>query len=340
MTPTISAHRESWPIAGEFSIARGRKTSAEIVVAEIAADDACGRGECLPYPRYGESPEQSLAQVAAFAREIARQQEDLEHLTHARLLETMPPCAARNALDCALWDLRAQRANRSVYDLAGLPPPAATLTAYTISLDTPDKMQAAAEASAGRALLKVKLGWSDDDAARLQAVRRGAPMARLIVDVNEGWNLEQLRAVAPTAADLGVEMIEQPLPAREDARLDGYRCPVALGADESLTEDRPLEEIASRYRVVNIKLDKTGGLTRAIAVQQQARALGLDIMIGCMVATSLAIAPALLLAQHARYVDLDGPLLLERDRSPGLVYRESLVSFPPEPFWGNVQGSP
>lgn len=331
----ISAAQESWPIAGDFTIARGSKTSAEVVVAKIHAGNLTGRGECLPYPRFAETPDQTLEQISQFGDHLPPQHD----LTPDYLLRHLPAGAARNALDCALWDLRAQRQQKPVWQLAGLPAPAPVVTAFTISLDTPEKMQANAQANAHRPLLKVKLGQPADDAARLRAVRGGAPDARMIIDANEGWSLADLQVIAPLASDLGVEMIEQPLPAAADAALENYASPVALGADESMTPDRPLADLARRYQVVNVKLDKTGGLTCAIATQRAALGLGMSVMIGCMVATSLSMAPALLLAQQAKYVDLDGPLLLAHDRKPGLEYQQSLVSFPLEPFWGNVQGS-
>jgi len=334
MCAHIHAYRERWPIAGGFSIARGRKEAAEVVVAEVTAGALTGRGEGLPYPRYGQTPDGSVHEIKRF-----ESMRGSDAVTGHELAHKMAPGAARNALDCALWDLQAQQEDQSVWRLAGLPPPRPVSTAYTISLDTPEHMQAAAEANQHRPLLKVKLGWRDDDAQRLRAVRRGAPNARLIVDANEGWSFDALRVMAPVAADVGVELIEQPLPADADAVLANYRSPVALGADESMTAQAPLTELASRYQVVNLKLDKTGGLTQAIATKREAEALGLGVMIGCMVATSLAMAPALLLATDAPFVDLDGPLLLAEDRQPGLVYDESLVSFPSDPFWGNVQCS-
>ena len=334
MGVSIHAARESWPIAGAFTIARGSKTAAEVVVAEISAGDMCGRGECVPYPRFGDSPEQTLAQIERFADSLSGERE----LSHEQLSQQLPPGAARNALDCALWDLRAQQRQQPAWRLAGRPAPAPAVTAFTLSLQAPAAMAAAAADNAHRPLLKLKLGAPADDAKRLHAVRSAAPNARLIVDANEGWSLVDLRRLAPVAADLGVELIEQPLPAAEDAQLANYTSPVDLGADESLAPGQPVRELVGKYQVVNIKLDKTGGLTEAIATQQAALESGLEVMIGCMVATSLAMAPALLLAPGAKYVDLDGPLLLAADRKPGLEYHESLVSFPPEPVWGNIQG--
>jgi L-alanine-DL-glutamate epimerase-like enolase superfamily enzyme len=298
----VFAHIESWPIAGTFTIARGSKTVAEVVVVTVREGDLTGMGECLPYPRYGQSPEGTLEEIRVATAGHAI-------LDRQRLTELMPAGPARNALDCALWDLEARKSGQPVWRLAGL--------------------------AERRSLLKIKLGaGAGRDIERLRAVRSGAPDARLIVDANEGWTLGELEQVAPVAADLGVEMIEQPLPVSEDEALDAFRCPVPLAADESLRAGEDLGRLAGRYQVANIKLDKTGGLTEALILQKKAETLGMDVMVGCMVATSLSMAPALLLAQTARFVDLDGPLLLVRDRQPGLDYHDSLVAFPQQAVWG------
>ncbi|NIP13563.1 MAG: dipeptide epimerase [Pseudomonadales bacterium] len=324
----VFAHTESWPIAGTFTIARGSKTAAEVIVVTVRDGGLTGMGECLPYPRYGQTPQGTLEDIRAAATERGK-------LDRERLQALLPAGPARNAIDCALWDLEARQRRQPVWELAGLPEPVPVVTALTIVLAEPAQMREAAERHSTRSLLKIKLGaGAERDVERLRAVRSGAPDARLIVDANEGWSLGELERVAPVAADLGVEMIEQPLPATEDEALDGYRSPVPLGADESLHARTDLEALSRRYRVANIKLDKTGGLTAAISLQKRAEALGMDIMVGCMVATSLAMAPALLLAQTARFVDLDGPLLLVRDRLPGLVYRDSRVGFPRQALWG------
>jgi L-alanine-DL-glutamate epimerase-like enolase superfamily enzyme len=324
----IFAHTESWPIAGRFTIARGSKTAAEVVVVTVRDGDMTGAGECLPYPRYGQTPERTLEEI----RTAAAGHADLDR---EQLAERMPAGPARNALDCALWDLEARQSGQPVWKLAGLAEPRPVVTALTIVLAEPEEMGAAAERHCKRSLLKIKLGdGAERDIERLRAVRRGAPNARLIVDANEGWSLQELERVAPIAADLGIEMIEQPLPASEDGSLDAYRGPVPLGADESLRDGTDLHQLAKRYRVANIKLDKTGGLTQALTLCREAEALGMDIMVGCMVATSLSMAPALLLAQTARFVDLDGPLLLVGDRQPGLDYHDSLVAFPQQAVWG------
>lgn len=333
MTLRLDARIERWPLRREFRIARGAKASAEVLVVEARLAGACGRGEAVPYRRYGESPAAALQQVADFP--LAATVTEL-----AGLRASLPPGAAANALDAALWDLEAQLCRRPVWTLAGVAAPAPAVTAYTIGLADPGEMAADARAAGDRPLLKVKLGGADAgaraerDLARLAAVREAAPAARLIVDVNEGWNAAQLDAVlaAPVAQDL--ELIEQPLPAAADEALVGLDSPVPLGADESVHGQGDLDRLAGRYRVLNVKLDKTGGLTRALALADAALQLGFELMIGCMVATSLAMAPALLLAGRARFVDLDGPLLLARDRRPGLRYAAGRVCWPEEPFWG------
>ena len=265
-----------------------------------------------------------------------------EPLTRAGLLKTLPAGATRNALDCALWDLEAKQTGLPVWALANLAKPDPVITAFTIGLGTLAEMRAKAEQHSHRPLLKIKLGSVDStsDVERLRAIRAGAPDSRLIVDANEGWSYEFLTEIARTAADIGVELLEQPLPADDDAALIDYQCPVPLGADESFRGDVDLAELARKYQVINIKLDKTGGLTNALKTKHRAEALGLEIMIGCMVATSLSMAPALLLTQQTqktqtvRFVDLDGPLLLERDREPGLRYDGNTVSWPTGTFWG------
>ncbi len=325
MTLRATATIESWPIAGEFTIARGSKTTADVVVATLLDGDAQGRGECVPYGRYGESVEEVAAEIQS-----ARIPDDREDL-----MRVLPAGAARNAIDCALWELNATRQGKRVWELLGVPPPTNVVTAFTLSLASPADMAQEAERHAHMPMLKAKLGDADGrDAERLRVVRRAAPDCRLIVDVNEGWDAEMLASVAPVAADLGVELIEQPLPAEADAILATYDTPVPLSADESIRDGSELRSLVGRYQVVNIKLDKTGGLTRAIAVLGEARRLGFDIMLGCMVATSLAMAPALMLTGQARFVDLDGPLLLAKDRPGGLHYNGGVVSMPDTGLWG------
>ena len=308
-----TASIERWPLARPFTIARGSKSEAEVVVATVADGALKGRGECVPYARYGESAAQVAAAINGFDGPFERD----------ALLHAMPAGAARNAIDCALWDLAAKRSGRSVWQLVGSePPPGAVTTAYTLSLDSAGAMARRAAAERKRPLLKVKLGSNDIDmdVRRLQAVRRAAPDARLIVDANEGWDCAALERFMAAAAEARVELVEQPLPEGADAELARRPWPVPVVADESILDGGNLAQLAERYQAVNIKLDKSGGLTRSLALAKQAAGLGLGIMVGCMVATSLAVAPALLLARFARVVDLDGPLLLAEDRSPGLRY--------------------
>ena len=322
----LTVRRESFPLKGTFRISRGARTTAEVVVAEIEADGIIGRGECVPYPRYGETVEGVVAAIEGIAGEA-------RGLTRERLSTLLPAGAARNAVDCALWDLEAKQAGKPVWQLAGLAEPKPLTTAYTLSLDTVENMAAAARSNAHMPLLKLKL-TGEGDLDRVRAIRENAPQARLIVDANEAWSLDHLKRYGQAFADLGVEMIEQPLPAGRDAELDGVECPVALGADESCHDRKSLAELKGRYQVINIKLDKTGGLTEAVALEREGRAMGFDIMVGCMVGTSLAMAPAILVAQEARFVDVDGPLLMAKDRDPGLRYDGATVS-PPEPtLWG------
>src|SRR6202142_4552303 len=335
MPLTLALAAERWPIAGSFAISRGAKTEAVVVVAELGDGKARGRGECVPYARYGESVASVMTQINAMRPQLAA------GLDRRALQSAMPPGAARNALDCAFWDYDAKRSGRPVHELAGLPAPHALTTAYTISLGPPAAMAAAAAKAvakpASRALLKIKLGGSDEhggDAARIAAVRAAAPKATLIVDANEGWNDGNLAANLAACAAAGVVLVEQPLPDRGHQALAGLKRPIPVCADESAHDRASLPALGGKYDAVNIKLDKAGGLTEALAMAEQAERLGFAIMAGCMVATSLAMAPAMLLAQTARYVDLDGPLLLARDRPDGLRYADSLV-FPPAPaLWG------
>ena len=322
----IVVRRESWPIRGAFTISRGTKTSAEVVVVEIAAEGAVGRGECVPYPRYGESPASAARQIAEIAGEIE------DGLSRTGLQDRLPAGAARNAVDAALWDLEAKRSRTPVWRLAGLGEPAPLTTAYTLSLDTPARMAAAA-AAARRPLLKLKLG-GEDDVARVAAVRQSAPDSRLIVDANEAWTAASFAGAAKAMAELGVELIEQPLAADEDDALAGLEHPVPICADESCHGDTDLEGLGGRYEFVNVKLDKTGGLTAALALVREAKARDLGIMLGCMLGTSLGMAPATLLGADAAYVDLDGPLLLDADRSPGICYAGSVMHPPPPALWG------
>ncbi len=323
----LTAREERWPIAGAFVIARGSKTEARVIVAEISDGQHVGRGEATPYPRYGETVEGCLGEI-----ETAR--DAIETGVDRLALEALlPPGAARNALDCALWDLEAKRAGVRAWTLLGRERLDPVKTAYTLSLAPPDEMAEAARTVARRPILKLKIG-SADHIDRVQAVREAAPKTRLVVDANEALDFDGLKRLAPELAKLGVMLIEQPLKAGEDEALEGYASPVPLCADESIHTRVELDACARRYQSINIKLDKTGGLTEALALHACAREKGLEIMTGCMVATSLAMAPALIIAQGAEVVDLDGPLLLARDREPGLVYLGSMIEPPPVELWG------
>jgi L-Ala-D/L-Glu epimerase len=325
--PKLDARIERWPIAGSFTISRGAKTEALTVVAEVRHDGRIGRGECVPYPRYGETPEETLATLKSMQEPVAR------GLDRQALQAALPAGAARNALDCALLDLEAKSAVQRVWSLLGRPAPQACTTAYTISLGTPEAMAAATAKAAHRPLLKIKLG-GDGDGARIAAVRNAAPESELIVDANEAWMPDHLEQRLAECADAGVTLVEQPLPAGRDEALARIRRPLAVCADESVHDRSSLAGLRERYDAVNIKLDKSGGLTEALAMADAAQALGFEIMIGCMVATSLAMAPAMLLTRAARFVDLDGPLLLARDRDGGLRYDGSLVYPPDATLWG------
>ena len=328
MALAVHATAETWELAAPFAISRGTKSRADVVVATLRDGRFEGRGEGVPYPRYGESVEAALGAIEALRETYPVGSRDT-------LRDALPPGAARNAVDCALWDLEARRCGVPVWELAGLPAPRPVVTAYTIGLDAPAEMAAAARRNAARSLLKIKLGDRPElDVERLRAVRAVAPDARLIVDANEGWSMAGLETVAPAAAELGVELLEQPLPAGADDALAAFDSPVPLGADESLRGEVDLADLAAKYRVLNVKLDKTGGLTQALRLVADARTRGFDIMVGCMVATSLSMAPALLLAQDAAFVDLDGPLLLAADRPDGLRYDNDRVAFPPSGGWG------
>jgi L-alanine-DL-glutamate epimerase-like enolase superfamily enzyme len=327
MARALRVRGERWPLRRAFTISRGTKTVAEVVVAEIEEDGVVGRGECVPYPRYGETVAEVVRRIESQAAAIAA------GLSRERLQSALSAGAARNALDCALWDLEAKRSVRRAWEIAGIDPPGPAITAETIGLDTPRAMAEAAAQLKGQPLLKIKLG-AEAVVERVAAVRDAAPQARLIVDANEAWDLVLLERVCAALAGLGVEMIEQPLAAGDDAGLRGFSSPVPLCADESCHTAAEVADLADRYRMVNVKLDKTGGLTEALRLVAAAGDAGLDVMVGCMVGTSLAMAPATLLTGCAAYVDLDGPLLLARDRAPSLRFAGGAV-FPPEPaLWG------
>ncbi|SHI83171.1 N-acetyl-D-Glu racemase DgcA [Wenxinia saemankumensis] len=319
----IDVTREAFPLARAFTISRGSRTEAQVLTATVTRGGVTGRGECVPYARYGESLDSVEAQIRGLPADLA----------HADLPEALPAGAARNAVDCAFWDLRAKTEGRRVWQILGLPAPGPLTTAYTLSLESPEAMEARAREEAHRPLLKIKLG-TPDDMPRLEAVRRGAPEARIVIDANEGWSAAIYRDLAPHLARLGVALVEQPLPAGEDEALRGLDRPVPLCADESCHDRASLPALAGLYDVVNVKLDKTGGLTEALALCDAARTAGHRVMVGCMVGSSLAMAPAMLAAQGAEVVDLDGPLLLARDREPPLRFDGSLVHPPEAALWG------
>lgn len=315
---------ETWPIAGTFAISRGSKREAHVVVATVTDGRVTGRGECVPYARYGETVDSVVDALRSLGPPPDRQ-----HLRQA-----MPAGAARNALDCALWDFEAKASGRTAAELAGLEPPGPLLTCYTLSLASAKEMADKAREAHHLPLLKLKLGGGMEDAARLAAVRAARPDARLVVDANEAWSPVDLPALMRAAHEARVELVEQPLPAGQDTALATLPHPVPICADESAHTSAEVAALRDRYDAVNIKLDKTGGLTEALDMAAAARRAGMMVMVGCMVATSLAMAPALLLAQHADWVDLDGPLLLARDREPGLSIKNGIIAPPPRDLWG------
>jgi len=324
--PSLHVFTERWPIAGTFTISRGTRTETQVVVAELRVAGFVGRGEGVPYARYGEN-------VAAVAASIEAMSEPIARGLDRQGLQEMPPGAARNALDCAFWDLQAKRSGMPVHALAGLTTPRPLVTAFTISLGTPQTMADAACQAAGRPLLKVKLGGREDPAC-IAAVRQAAPRSQLVVDANEGWSSDNLVENLAACAAAGVTLVEQPLPADDDAVLASLAHPIPICADESVHDRASLRALVGKYDAINIKLDKAGGLTEALALADEAARMGFALMIGCMISTSLSIAPALLVAQRASVVDLDAPLLLARDRSDGLHYDGSVV-YPSSPaLWG------
>lgn len=324
----LTVRHDSFPIAGTFTISRGSKTSVEVVVAELAVDGVVGRGECVPYARYGESIDSVMALIREFGAGVEAGQD------RVKLNAAMPAGAARNALDCALWDLEAKRSGTPVWQAAGLAEaPVSLVTAYTLSLDTPENMAASAARNATRPLFKLKL-TGEGDLERVAAVREAAPNTRLIVDANEGWSAAMVEPFSEKLSTLGVEMIEQPLPAAEDGVLADLAHPVPLCADESAHACDGFEKLVGKYEMINIKLDKTGGLTEALKLKEAAERAGMDVMVGCMLATSLAMAPAFMVAQGAKVVDLDGPLLLAEDRDPAFQFEGSTMRPPAAGLWG------
>jgi L-alanine-DL-glutamate epimerase-like enolase superfamily enzyme len=323
----LSVQIERWPLANAFTISRGSKTEAVVVTVELGDGTHRGRGECVPYPRYRESPEGVVTAIEAMRPALAR------GFDRTALQSKMPAGAARNALDCAFWDLEAKRSGRRAYELAGLAEPKPLVTAYTISLGTPEAMAEAAARAADRRLLKVKLG-SGDDRERIAAVRRAAPHAELIVDANEGWTDDNLVQNLAACAQAGVTLIEQPLPEGRDDALARIKRPIPVCADESVHDRASLAALGGKYDAINVKLDKAGGFTEALALAAEAEKRGFALMVGCMVATSLAMAPAMLVAQRSSVVDLDGPLLLAKDRPDGLRYVGSRAYPSESRLWG------
>lgn len=324
---SLSVRKESWPLAEVFTISRGSKTAADVVVVELKDGDYTGWGECVPYARYGETVDGVTEALSGLQSAVS------DGMTRQDVQAVLKPGAARNALDCAFWDLDAKRSGTSAWELAGLSAPGPLVTAYTLSLDTPENMAASAKRNADRPLMKLKL-TGEGDIERVAAVREAAPNTDLIVDANEGWSVDMVEPFSTDLARYGVKMIEQPLPAADDSMLGDVSHPIPLCADESAHTSAELDKLIGRYDVINIKLDKTGGLTEALALRNAAEAAGLQIMIGCMVGTSLAMAPAVLVGQGAAFVDLDGPLLLAKDRENGLAFTGSTLQPPAPALWG------
>ncbi len=320
---TITVERDVFPLAQVFRISRGARTEAQVLTVKVTRDGVIGWGECVPYARYDETLDSVTEEILGLPSDVSR----------AALQKLLPAGAARNAVDCALWDWEAKRAGKRVWELAGLPAPGPEITAYTLSLDEPDAMRAQAEKNAFRPLLKIKLG-TPDDMPRLEAVRAGAPKSKIIIDANEGWSAEVYKDLAPHLVRLGVALVEQPLPAAQDDALLGMVRPVPVCADESCHDRASLPGLKGKYDVVNIKLDKTGGLTEALMLRDEALAEGYKVMVGCMVGSSLAMAPAVLVAQGAMVTDLDGPLLLAEDRDNALQYDADGVHPPVAALWG------
>ena len=319
----IDVSQDSFPLKSAFRISRGSKTTADVVTVKLTRNGVQGWGECVPYPRYGETVESVTEQLQSVP----------PHITRADLIETLPAGAARNALDCAIWDVKAKETNRRVWKLANLPKPKPVQTAFTLSLGTVENMTRAATQNAHRPILKLKVG-TPDDLDRLVAVRNAAPDAKLVIDANEGWTIDDYQLLIDHLVDMNIALIEQPFPAGQDACLSNLDRPIPICADESVHTSEDLPALVGKYDCLNIKLDKSGGLTTAIDLKAKAQAMGFDIMVGCMVGTSLAMAPALLLASDATLVDLDGPLLLTKDRDTPISYDARGMHPAPAELWG------
>jgi L-alanine-DL-glutamate epimerase-like enolase superfamily enzyme len=328
MPNSLSIKTESWPLAGEFRISRGVRKVSDVIVVEIIDRNYIGRGECFPYGRYGENLISVMEQVKSIQSIIEK------GLSREMLLRTLPPGAARNAVDCALWDLEAKRAGARAWELAGCLAPEPLTTVFTLGVDSPEKMGVKAMQNKHRPRLKLKMTGDGVDLERVNEIHNNAPDSMLVVDANEGWSIDQYLQYAPKMKELGVEMIEQPLPATNDDELRSIERPVPVCADESCHDSTTLDNLVGKYDMINIKLDKTGGLTEALRLQNAAINMGLEIMVGCMIGTSLAMAPGIIIGQKASIVDLDGPLLLAKDRIPGLNFKGSLVEPPEVELWG------
>jgi L-alanine-DL-glutamate epimerase-like enolase superfamily enzyme len=326
MTGLIDAREEVWPLKQPFRISRGSRTEARVVVLTVSDGEHTGRGECVPIVRYNQSTESVLTQIESI--------KSVRKLDRDKLQQLLPPGAARNAFDCALWDLEAKISGRRVWELAKIPVVDQFETSFTISLDMPEKMASDARANSNRPILKLKLGGNELDLQRAQAVRAAAPAACLLIDANESWSPEHYRKITPALKELGVELIEQPFAANADEVLESLSRPIPVCADESCHTTADLLRLKNRYEVINVKLDKTGGLTEALRLCERARKSGFKLLIGCMVCTSLGIAPARLLASATDYADLDGPLLLVHDRQHGLTYRNGKIDMPSQQLWG------
>ena len=323
---TIEAREEIWPLKGPFRISRGSRTEAQVVFVTVSDGEHTGRSECVPIKRYGQSVQSVIAQIDSIRRE--------NNLDRQRLQKLLPASAARNALDCALWDLESKISSKRVWELANIPVISEVVTSFTISLDTPKKMGAAAKASSTSPILKLKLGGDSSDLASVKAAREAAPSSRLIIDANESWSAEHYEEIVPALKKLGIELIEQPFPADADEVLESLDHPIPVCADESCHTTTDLPRLTNRYETINVKLDKTGGLTEALRLCENARQSGFKLLIGCMVCTSLGISPARLLATFAEWIDLDGPLLLARDGDHGLTYRNGKLGLPSRDLWG------
>ena len=322
----IDAHEQSWPLDKPFRIARGSRTEARVVVVTVTNGQYTGRGEAVPIARYGQTVESVLAQIESMKSE--------KSLDRQKVQRSLPAGAARNALDCALWDLEAKVSGKRVWELANVAIAPEVETSFTISLDTPEKMATVARANATAPILKLKLGGDSLDLPRVEAVREAAPAARVLIDANESWSPDHFREIAPLLGQFGVDLIEQPFPADSDEVLETLDHPIPVCADESCHTSADLPRLTNRYEVINVKLDKTGGLTEALLLIERARESGFKLLIGCMVCTSLGIAPARVLASAADSVDLDGPLLLAGDRHHGLSYQGGKIGIPPRELWG------